>query len=73
MVLLLPIFLTYSLLLFPCEPSFHLSSMGGKSFFFFVLAPKLSDSLPLALRTTTTLHEFKSKLKSHLFKQYYQS
>jgi len=81
MVLLRPIFLNYSLLIFPpqtlrssghelfCKLSFCKSSMGGKSFS--VLAPKLWYSLTLALRTTTTLHEFKSKLKSHLFKEYY--
>ncbi len=54
-----------------CEPRFRLSSMGGRSFS--VIAPKLWNSLPLALRTTTTLHEFKSKLKTHLFKKYYSS
>ncbi len=54
-----------------CEPRFRLSSMGGRSFS--VIAPKLWNSLPLALRTTTTLHEFKSKLKTHLFKKYYLS
>lgn len=54
-----------------CEPRYHLSCMGGRSFS--VIAPKLWNSLPLALRTTTTLHGFKSKFKTHLFKQYYQS
>ncbi len=54
-----------------CEPRFRLSSMGGRSFS--VIAPKLWNSLPLALRTTTTLHEFKSELKTHLFTKYYLS
>ncbi len=49
-----------------CVPRFRLSSMGGRSFS--VTAHKLWNSLPLALRTVTSFIEFKSKLKTYLFK-----
>ncbi len=52
-----------------CVPRFHLSSMGGRSFS--VTAPKLWNSLPVALRTVTSLSELKSKLKTYLFNQHY--
>ncbi len=52
-----------------CVPRFRLSSMGGRSFS--VTAPKLWNSLPLALRTVTSFSEFKSKLKTYLFNQHY--
>ncbi len=54
-----------------CVPRSRLSSMGGRSFS--VMAPKVWNSLPLCLRSITTLHEFKSKLKTYLFNQYYRS
>ncbi len=52
-------------------PRFHLSSMGGRSFS--VIAPKLWNSIPLALRTITSLSVFKTQLKTYLFTQYFQS
>ncbi len=52
-------------------PRFRLSSMGGRSFS--VIAPKLWNSIPLALRTITSLSVFKSQLKTYLFTQYFQS
>ncbi len=52
-----------------CVPRFCISSMGSISFS--VTAPKLWNSLPLALRTVTSLSEFKSKLKTYLFNQHY--
>ncbi len=54
-----------------CVPRSRLSSMGGRSFS--VMAPKVWNSLPLCLRSITTLHEFKSKLNTYLFNQYYRS
>ncbi|KAI5087761.1 hypothetical protein C0J45_22250, partial [Silurus meridionalis] len=52
-------------------PRFRLSSAGGRAFS--VIAPILWNSLPIALRTITTLTEFKSRLKTHLFNLHYQS
>ncbi len=54
-----------------CVPRSRLSSLGGRSFY--VMAPKFWNVLPLCLRSITTLHEFKSKLKTYLFNQYYRS
>lgn len=73
MVLLPLMFLTYFLPIFPldgcellCVPRFCLSSsMGVRSFS--VLAPKLWNSLPLTFRTSTSIYEFKSQLKTYLF------
>ncbi|KAI5099337.1 hypothetical protein C0J45_11476, partial [Silurus meridionalis] len=53
-----------------CVPRYRLSSAGGRSFS--VIAPILWNSLPIALRTITTLTEFKSRLKTHLFNLHYQ-
>ncbi len=38
-----------------------------------VIAPKLWNSIPLALRTITSLSVFKSQLNTYLFTQYFQS
>lgn len=50
-------------------PRFRLTTVGGRSFS--VNAPKLWNSLPLSIRTITTLSTFKAQLKTYLFSSYY--
>ena len=51
-------------------PSTRLTTFGDRAYSSY--APKLWNALPLHLRSITSLSVFKSKLKSHLFSQYYQ-
>ncbi len=52
-----------------CVPSTNSSLVNQRAFC--VAGPRLWNSLPLELRTENTLVTFKSKLKTHLFVQYY--
>ena len=48
------------------QPRFKLKTYGLRAFS--IIAPRLWNALPLELRTCTSLDAFKSKLKTHLFK-----
>jgi len=48
-------------------PRVNLKSAGERSFYF--IAPTVWNSLPNSVRDTTTLSQFKTKLKTHLFRQ----
>ena len=56
-----------SLLLKP--PYYNLKTYGCRSFSF--AAPELWNSLPLSLRSCSSVPEFKSQLKTYLFKSYF--
>ena len=49
------------------QKRFHYKYFGERSFMF--LGPKLWNQLPIDIREASTLISFKSKLKSHLFRQ----
>ena len=49
------------------EPTFHLKSYGFRSFS--ICAPRLWNSIPFEIRSSSSIDNFKSKLKTHLFKQ----
>ncbi|XP_067660615.1 uncharacterized protein [Haliotis asinina] len=51
-------------------PSVHLKNYGRRAFSF--AAPSLWNSLPIVIKTATSLHAFKSLLKRHLFMKYYE-
>ena len=48
------------------EPRFNVNYYGGRAFS--VCSPKLWNKLPTTIRACVDLSEFKSKLKTHLFK-----
>ena len=48
------------------NPSYNLKTYGGRSFSY--AAPELWNSLPLSLRSCPSINEFKSQLKTYLFK-----
>ena len=48
-----------------------LSTLGARSFS--AAAPKLWNGLPVELRQATSLDSFKSKLKTYLFKKYFDN
>ena len=50
-------------------PNFNLESYGKRAFS--VAAPRLWNSLPMELKTSTSIDIFKKKLKTYLFKQSY--
>ena len=50
-------------------PRFHTQSYGERSFA--VAAPRLWNGLPLELKNAETQKLFKSRLKTHLFRKYY--
>ena len=50
-------------------PNYNLESYGKRAFS--VAAPRLWNSLPMELRTSTSIDIFKKKLKTYLFKQSY--
>jgi hypothetical protein len=50
-------------------PSVKLVNYGERSFSY--AAPKLWNALPEYIRKSETLPIFKTRLKTHLFKQYY--
>ena len=47
------------------------STLGARSFS--AAAPKLWNGLPVELRQATSLDSFKSKLKTYLFKKYFDN
>ena len=51
------------------EPSFRLSTFGGRSFM--CAAPRLWNSLPTNLKNCTSVTMFRNKLKTYLFKEAY--
>lgn len=48
------------------EPRFNVNSYGGRAFY--ASSPRLWNKLPTSIRACTDLLEFKSKLKTHMFK-----
>ena len=53
------------------HPKGKLSTLGARSFS--AAAPKLWNGLPVELRQATSLDSFKSKLKTYLFKKYFDN
>jgi len=51
----------------------HIKESSYRDRAFGVAGPRLWNELPIELRTVSSLHTFKSKLKTYLFKQYYCS
>ena len=52
-------------------PNYNLESYGKRAFS--VAAPRLWNSLPMALKTSTSTDIFKNKLKTYLFKHSYST
>ena len=48
------------------EPRFNVNGYGGRAFY--ATSPRLWNKLPASIRACTDLPEFKSKLKTHMFK-----
>ena len=48
------------------EPRFNVNSYGGRAFY--TSSPRLWNKLPVSIRACTDISEFKSKLKTHMFK-----
>ncbi|CAB3997172.1 Hypothetical predicted protein, partial [Paramuricea clavata] len=48
------------------EPRFNVNSYGGRAFY--ASSPRLWNKLPVSIRACTDISEFKSKLKTHMFK-----
>ena len=49
------------------QPAYKLKSYGSRAFS--VCAPGLWNKLPLKIRSSTSVPEFKRRLKTHLFRQ----
>ena len=52
------------------QPRCHLKTHGERAFSF--IAPKLWNTLPLSIKRCKSVESFKSTLKTHLFKNYFE-